>query len=216
VKNTFPESLYRLNPNVAIEDFGSKSLVLHCIDLRFIELNATARHLISRLDGQPLTLNQIAASLTEDYDQSLETATEDVEASIQQLVELNVIEKTDPETRKEHRHEITTALDYSYGENEMAKDVKRYIVNPDVSCREEGPDGALLFNPDTDQVLVINTTGTVIWHILAKPCSQDRVIAVLGERCRNVPEDQIAQDVTEFLERLIAKGFVGIYEGDVD
>ena len=35
-------------------------------------------------------------------------------------------------------------------------ETKRYQANPDVSCRPEGPDeGAILFNPDTDAVIVI-------------------------------------------------------------
>jgi hypothetical protein len=45
--------------------------------------------------------------------------------------------------------------------------VKNSLVrNPDVVLREEDPDGALLFNPDTNQIRVINTTGLFIW----KPC----------------------------------------------
>jgi len=38
-----------------------------------------------------------------------------------------------------------------------------YSQNPDVVLREE-PDGALLFNPDTNQIRVINTTGLFIWR----------------------------------------------------
>jgi hypothetical protein len=37
------------------------------------------------------------------------------------------------------------------------------IRNPDVVLREEDPDGALLFNPDTNQIRVINSTGLFIW-----------------------------------------------------
>ena len=92
-------------------------------------------------------------------------------------------------------------------------DATLYVVNPYVSCREEGPDGALLFNPDTDQVLVVNITGLLIWQALDRPRSQDGVVAALMEQCNNVPEEQIPQDVSEFMEQLIAKGFVGIYEG---
>lgn len=87
-----------------------------------------------------------------------------------------------------------------------------YIVNPDVSCREEGPDGALLFDPDTDEVLVINVTGLLIWQALVEPRSREDLVGVLVERCNNVPADQVAADVSEFLERMIAKGFVGIYQ----
>jgi len=88
-----------------------------------------------------------------------------------------------------------------------------YIANPDVSCREEGPDGALLFNPDTDQVAVINPTGLLIWQVLADPHTQSEVAAALTERCNNVPEGQVLQDVGEFLEQMVARGFVGLYQG---
>jgi hypothetical protein len=90
-----------------------------------------------------------------------------------------------------------------------------YIVNPDVSCREEGPDGALLFNPDTDAVLVINTTGLLIWEALREPRDKAAVVAALVSQCNNVPEDSVAGDVGEFMEQLIAKGFVGIYQGAI-
>ncbi len=95
------------------------------------------------------------------------------------------------------------------------QDSMLYIANPDVSCREEGPEGALLFNPDTDQVAVVNPTGLLIWQTLAAPHTQAEVAALLVERCNNVPEDQVLCDVSEFLEQMAAKGFVGIYGGAV-
>ena len=39
----------------------------------------------------------------------------------------------------------------------------RYYRNPDVVIHEEDPDGALVYNPDTDQIKVINQTGFFIW-----------------------------------------------------
>lgn len=90
-----------------------------------------------------------------------------------------------------------------------------YVVNPDVSCREEGPDGALLFNPDTDAVLVINTTGLLIWAALREPRDKAAVATALANRCNNVPEDGVTGDVDEFMEQLIARGFVGVYQGAV-
>ena len=84
-----------------------------------------------------------------------------------------------------------------------------YTVNPDVSCREEEPDGALLFNPDTDKVLLINTTGLLIWRALDRPRTHDQVVAALGELCNNVPPNQVDRDVREFLAQLLQAGFVG-------
>lgn len=87
---------------------------------------------------------------------------------------------------------------------------KRYLVNPDVSCREESPEeGALLFNPDTDAILVINPTGLLIWRALEQPRTQDEIVAHLLETCDNVPTDQVATDVEAFLQTLQPGGFIG-------
>jgi hypothetical protein len=96
-----------------------------------------------------------------------------------------------------------------------AQESTLYVVNPDVSCREEGPDGALLFNPDTDQVLVVNVTGLLIWQALSEPRTREATVEALVERCTNVPEDEVGQDVNEFIDELVAKGFIGIYRGRV-
>jgi hypothetical protein len=90
-----------------------------------------------------------------------------------------------------------------------------YIANPDVSCREEGPDGALLFNPDTNDVLVINVTGLVIWEALADPCNEGQLVEALLARCNNVPQDQVDGHVDAFMAQLIDRGFVGTYEGPI-
>ncbi|MGD1994270.1 MAG: PqqD family protein [Anaerolineae bacterium] len=92
-------------------------------------------------------------------------------------------------------------------------DQVRYVVNPDVSCREEGPDGALLFNPDTDQVVVVNATGLLIWQALIEPSTREEIVQYIQERCEGVPTDEVTQDVREFIDELVAKGFVGTYQG---
>jgi sensor domain CHASE-containing protein len=95
-------------------------------------------------------------------------------------------------------------------------DAMRYLVNPDVSCREEGPDGALLFNPDTDAILVINPTGLLIWQVLDQPRTRDEIVAHLLKVCEDVPTDQVATDVDEFIQRLQPGGFIGeVLENDV-
>ena len=43
--------------------------------------------------------------------------------------------------------------------------ISKYIRNNDVVLREEDPDGALLFNPDTNQIRVLNKTGLFIWKL---------------------------------------------------
>ncbi len=87
-------SVYVLNQAVAIEDFGDRSLALHCLDLRLVELNATARDMLARLDGQ-VSLSQVAAAMAQDYEQPLESIAQDVQATITQMAEMGFIEQVD-------------------------------------------------------------------------------------------------------------------------
>lgn len=80
-----------VNPVVAIEDFGDRSLVLHCEDLHLAELNATARDIVSRLDGQS-DLHHVAVRMAEDYDQDQDEILSDVLAVVEQMVALDIVQ----------------------------------------------------------------------------------------------------------------------------
>jgi hypothetical protein len=80
----------RLNPVVAIEDFGERSLALHCEDLRLAELNATARDIIRRLDGGN-RLSEVALAMSVAYDQPLVAIEADVVTVIEQMVTLDIV-----------------------------------------------------------------------------------------------------------------------------
>ena len=82
--------IYRLNPAVAIEDFDERSLALHCEDLRMVELNATARDLLRKLDGET-SLEQVAATIAEEYNQSPETVLADAQEIIAQMIKLDLV-----------------------------------------------------------------------------------------------------------------------------
>ncbi len=86
-----PSPIYRLNPVVAIEDFGERSLALHCEDLRLVELNATARDLLNRLDGET-PLEVVAAAMAADYQQPFETILEDMQTILRQMEQLDIVE----------------------------------------------------------------------------------------------------------------------------
>lgn len=92
----------------------------------------------------------------------------------------------------------------------MRKESVQYLANPDVSCREEGPgEGAILFNPDTDAILVINPTGLLLWRTLEQPRTQDQLATHLLDNCEGVPAGKVAGDVLVFLETLRPGGFIG-------
>jgi hypothetical protein len=198
MKRVAPSHTYSLNQAIAIEDFGERSLTLHCTDLQLAGLNATARDIVSRL-SEPATLYQVAAALAQDYGQPVDVVLADVQTIVTRMLEMGIVEQVEATQGVSPTvKEVDTTMD----------DTTLYTVNPDVSCREEGPDGALLFNPDTDEVLVINPTGLLIWQALAEPRSPQGTVEVLYERCNNVPESEVAQDVDQFIEQLASKGFI--------
>ena len=84
------------------------------------------------------------------------------------------------------------------------------VRNPDVVLREEGPDGALIFNPDTNQVRVINATGLFIW----KQCDGNKDLPAIVTALKNafdaVPESKVREQANEFICDLRAGGFLGL------
>ncbi len=78
----------------------------------------------------------------------------------------------------------------------------RYLANSVVSCRDEGEDGALLFNPDLDGAAFINPTGRLIWDILVLPHTVDEITNQLAEKLNMPDASVVAKDVEEFLMTL--------------
>jgi hypothetical protein len=87
----------------------------------------------------------------------------------------------------------------------MAADaMKRLACNPVVSCRDEGTDGAVLFNPDTNDLVIINPTGRTVWDYISTPRTLDEIAAHLEEHFRiGSAADQIMKDLKEFMQTLI-------------
>ncbi len=86
------------------------------------------------------------------------------------------------------------------------------IRNPDVVLREEDPDGALLFNPDTNQIRVINTTGLFIWKHCDGKKDLPSIVSSLKETFDGVPEAEVDNQVKAFVDDMKANGFLGIPE----
>jgi hypothetical protein len=88
-----------------------------------------------------------------------------------------------------------------------------FIRNPDVVTREEDPDeGALLFNPDTNQVKVINTTGLFIWQQCTAARTLEEIVTEVQKSFDEVPAEQVASDVKEFVDGMLVTGFIGTQE----
>ncbi len=83
------------------------------------------------------------------------------------------------------------------------------IQNPDVVIREVDEDGALLFNPDTNRVRVVNRTGLFIWNLCEKPSDVPSMLAGLKETFDEVPETDAPAQVQAYVEDLLEGGFLG-------
>lgn len=88
-------------------------------------------------------------------------------------------------------------------------ETKRYRANPDVSCRDEGEDeGAILFNPDTDAIMVLNPVGLLVWRALQQPRTRDEIVTHLLENCDGVPLERVHADLDTFFLSLQPGGFI--------
>lgn len=86
------------------------------------------------------------------------------------------------------------------------------IRNPDVVLREEDPDGALLFNPDTNQIRVINTTGLFIWKHCDGKKDLPAIISALKKTFAKVPKAEVEEQVKAFVDDMSSNGFLGVPE----
>jgi len=82
------------------------------------------------------------------------------------------------------------------------KNVIQYQANSVVSCGVE-EDGAILYNPDTDETSVINLSGLNLWNFLKTSRSADEIGAHLLLSYSNVSIEQVRKDVDSFINMLI-------------
>ena len=184
---------YIVRPGLAIEDFGDEALVFLPDDRRLVKINSVARDILGLLDGERL-VKDIVDELASAYAVSVGQLTRDVPAILFDLTEQAVIKEM---TR------LAGIKDFQDMEN------TKYCMNHDVSCRIEEPEGAILFNPETDAVQAVNPTGLIIWQALEKPRSKQEIVEYLLDVCEDVPTDQVANDVEAFIEQLKSAGFIG-------
>jgi hypothetical protein len=93
---------------------------------------------------------------------------------------------------------------------EQSTQTLRYLRNPEVVLREEDEEeGALLYNPDTNTVTVINPTGLFIWQRCDGQNNLEQIACALQQACVDAPHDQVVQDVWEFVDGLVQEGFIG-------
>jgi sensor domain CHASE-containing protein len=90
---------------------------------------------------------------------------------------------------------------------------KRYLANPVVSCGDE-KDGSVLFNPDTDDMVVINPSGKLIWEFIQSAHTAQEIAAHLVETYQGVSAEQAAQDAQGFVDSLLGDFVLEVQAGD--
>jgi len=80
---------------------------------------------------------------------------------------------------------------------------KTYRANEVVSCVDEGEDGAMLYNPDTDDTVVLNPSGRGIWVMLSAPRTIDEIASHLATAYPNVTPEQARKDAEQFIRSLV-------------
>jgi len=80
---------------------------------------------------------------------------------------------------------------------------KTYRANEVVSCVDEGEDGAMLYNPDKDDTVLLNPSGRSIWALLSAPRTLDEIARHLTTAYPDVTLEQARQDAEKFIQSLV-------------
>jgi hypothetical protein len=83
------------------------------------------------------------------------------------------------------------------------------LARVDVIVREEGDEGeALLFDPETERIKVLNRTGLLLWNWCDGEHSRADLVAGLAGEYPAVDREVLVADVDRFLEDLDELGLV--------
>jgi hypothetical protein len=79
------------------------------------------------------------------------------------------------------------------------------VTNPDLVLREEGTEGAILFDPDSGEVRILNPTATSVWKHLQKVRTLREVIAALSREYEGV-DSESEEEVLALVRELMRLG----------
>ncbi len=192
---------YTLTKNTILETFEDGGLILILSDRHLVELNPSAAAIVSLLDGKR-TPEQVAIEISKKNDLSHDYPITQVIQDVLELCrELNQTGVLELQPDRQESADMTSSVEPCY------------LRNPDVVLREEDPEeGALLFNPDTNQVKVVNTTGLFIWQLCSMARTLDEIVTEVQKGFDQVPMEQVSGDVKEFVDGMLATGFIGTME----
>jgi hypothetical protein len=95
---------------------------------------------------------------------------------------------------------------------EISSQATRFIRNPDVVLHEEDPDGALIYNPDADQIKVLNQTGYFVWQLCDGSHDMQSLVSGVRDSFDDVPDDNVSGQIEDFVNEMVGTGFIGTVE----
>jgi len=186
---------YCLCDDVAIEEFGDRSLIFLCDSLQLIEINAVARRLIAWIESRT-PISCMLDCLVSEWDLTRTETSEMVWSALDRLEGQRIL-----------RRMVTLRAERT----ESMKDIK-YLMKPEISFRQEDADGGILFNKETEAIEIINPSAVEIWLALASPKTESDLINHMCALFDGADRDEITRDVAEFIHLLLTKGYIGIVE----
>jgi hypothetical protein len=192
-------TVFRISPYVTVENFVDSALVLRVNDRKLIELTPFGRDVLLYTDGIRSVLD-VATICSIKKQISVEQTLCDVIEQYDLLKGQRIVEKMEIFQGKDGKLMTQTS------------DSSLYLHNPDVVLREEDEDGGLLYNPDTNQVKIVNSTGLFIWKQFESVQTVSTVVQSLCQVFEDVPQSDVLADVDAFIVEMVQSGFIGIVE----
>lgn len=89
------------------------------------------------------------------------------------------------------------------------QDIKNELLkaNPKIVCRQE-EDDALLFNPESSAIKILNRTGYEIWKLCAKPIALEQIIEKIEKEYPQTSPDTIKENVVDFISLMKNLSFI--------
>jgi hypothetical protein len=190
------DTVLRINPHVIIETFDEGALLLQPTGQHVMAVDQTDQFILEKT-GEGLSAEAIAGLISEagfcDYDD----AAGNIATLYNKLLFFGFVEKRS-----------------KYGEDDfvMAEEIaltSKFLRNPDVVLREEDDYGGLLYNPDTNQIKVINAVGVFIWNRCDGEMTIQDIVGAIQQEFEGFPVEEGIQDVRGFLTTMLETGFVG-------
>ena len=90
----------------------------------------------------------------------------------------------------------------------MSKKIK---ANTDIVYREEEGE-ALLFNPDSGAIKVLNSTGNIIWKLCDGSRDKDQIVEELVKAFPEIKRENLEKDLAEFLKQVEENSLVSLVD----